>query len=195
MTITEICNKALSHLGESRITDFHEASVVGEKCRTHFDAERDSLLRMHRWNFAEDRAILARLQSAPVFGYLYQFQLPVDCLRVVVVNGVEARKGYNPWRIEGQRLLSDAKQAEIVYTRRETDTTLFDPLFVEAMTYKLAAALAKELTNSTSEKGAMLQLFREAMNEAGWVDASESRPRVIPPETDNRLLMVRMGSK
>lgn len=71
MTSTEICNKALAHLGDARISDFHEVSVAAEKCRTHYDHERDSLLRLHRWNFARARTLLTRLVQKPAFGWAF----------------------------------------------------------------------------------------------------------------------------
>lgn len=193
MTSTEICNKALAHLGDARISDFHEISVAAEKCRTHYDQERDELLRMHRWNFAQQRATLSQLAEGPAFGWAYQYALPADCLRVLELNGVEASMCDSSYKIEGRNLVTDAEEAKIVYVKRVTDTTLYDVLFVGALAYKLAAALCKEITNSTSEKGALLQMFGQAMREAGWTDAVENRPRVIPATRGSATLAARRG--
>lgn len=195
MTATEICNKALAHLGDHRISDFHEVSVAAEKCRTHYDHERDSLLRMHRWNFARARTLLTRLVQAPEFGWAYQYAMPADCLRVLEFNGVEAGLGCDDaFELEGGRLLTDAPEGWLVYCKRVTDTTLYDVLFSDALSYKLAAALCKEITNSTSEKGALLQMFERSLREAGWNDAVENRPRVIPPTRGSRTLAARRGA-
>lgn len=193
MDVTKLCNKALAHLGEAKIADFHENSVVAGKCRLHYEMERDALLRMHRWNFARDRAVLTAMSTAPIFGWAYQYQLPVDCLRVLELNGREVLANDDSYEIEGRKLLTDAATASIVYTKRVTDPSEYDVLFCEAFTYKLAAALCKEIENSTSEKGAMLQMFKQAMAEAGWTDAVESRPRVISPKRNSRTLAARRG--
>jgi hypothetical protein len=193
MDITKLCNKALAHLGEAKISDFHENSVVAGKCRLHYEMERDALLRMHRWNFARARAVLTALATAPVFGWAYQFQLPVDCLRLLELNGREVGGNDDEYEIEGRKLLTDAETASIVYTKRVEDPNEYDVLFCEAFTYKLAAALCKEIENSTSEKGAMLQMFQRVMAEAGWVDAVETRPRVISPKRNSRMLAARRG--
>jgi hypothetical protein len=194
VTVTTICNKALAHLGEPRITDFHESSVNAEKCRDHYDLELTSLLRMHRWNFARDRETLAELDEAPAFGWERAFQLPSDCLRVLELNGNEVENGNNDaFEIEGRKLLTDAETASIIYTRYITDASQYDALFVEALSYKLAVALCKVITNSTSERGALMQFFKDAMAQAGWVDSVENRPRVISPSTDSPTLAARLG--
>ena len=192
-TTTYICNKALAHLGESRITDFHEVSVNAEKCRDHYELELKSLLRMHRWNFARDRANLAALAEAPAFGWARSFQLPSDCLRVLELNGVEAKGANDPFEIEGRKLLTDADKAAIIFTRYITDASEYDPLFVEALSYKLAVALCKVVTNSAGERSALMQFFKDAMAEAGWVDAVESRPKIIPPSSGSPTLSARLG--
>jgi hypothetical protein len=194
MNATILCNRALAHLGEERITDFHETSVIAEKCRTHYDFELKTLLRMHRWNFARARANLSELADAPLFGWDHQYQLPNDCLRVLELNGVEVQSTDDAFEIEGRKLLTDADSASILYTRLVEDPTEFDVLFCDAFSYTLAVALCKEITNSTSEKDALMQFFKDAMKEAGWTDAVETRPRVIPPARNSPTLAARRGA-
>jgi hypothetical protein len=195
MTSTEICNKALAHLGDARISDFHEVSVAAEKCRTHYDHERDSLLRLHRWNFARARTLLTRLVQKPAFGWAFQYAMPADCLRVLEFNGVESGLDHDDhFELEGGRLLTDAGEGWLVYTKRVTDASLYDVLFCDALAYKLAAALCKEITNSNSEKGALLQMFERSLRDAGWTDAVETRSRVVPPTRGSRTLAARAGT-
>jgi hypothetical protein len=189
MTVTDICNKALSHLGESRIVDIAERTVAAEKCRDVYDLERDALLRVHRWNFARDRATLSALSAAPAFGWAFQYTLPADCLRVLELNDSTDDTAYS---IEGRNLLTNATTAKIVFTRRILDPNQYDVLFVQALALKMAAALAKTIINSTEEKGALLQEFSRVMSEAGWVDAVESKPKVIDPLKGSRSLKARI---
>lgn len=191
MNITQLCNKALANLGEGRITDYHESSVLAEFCRTHYEFERDSLLRMHRWNFARDRAELSRLTPDPPFEWAYRYQLPADCLRVLELNGVDAGVYSSAFSIEQKELLTNSSQAQIIYTKRVTDPNLYDSLFVEVFAFKLAAALCQQVKGSTSEKGALLQMGNAVLSEAGFVDAVEDRPKVIPPWRNSRILQAR----
>ena len=191
---TQICNKALAHLGEAAIADFDENSVLAEKCRVHYEIERDALLRMHRWNFAKERVDLVAEEPDPTFGWDYRYDLPEDCLRVLSVNGVEADLDETDFEIEGRSLLSDDYGVSMVYIKREEDPELYDPLFVLALSAKLAAALCLELTGSQQKKQAILGEFAVMMREAGWVDAVEDRCRVIPAAHGSRTIAARMGA-
>ena len=52
MTSVEICNLALSRLGEYKITTLGDAIPAAEKCSAAYGPARDALLERHRWNFA-----------------------------------------------------------------------------------------------------------------------------------------------
>ena len=58
MTEVEICNLALSHVGDSKITTLTDANPAARKCNQWYAIARDSLLRSYRWNFAMSRDIL-----------------------------------------------------------------------------------------------------------------------------------------
>ena len=193
MTKTGICNKALAHLSEAAIADFDENTVLAEKCRVHYDIERDALLRMHRWNFAKTRVELVAEEPEPEFGWDYRYDLPEDCLRVLSVNGVEADLNETDYEIEGRALLSDDYGLSIVYIKREEDPELYDPLFVMALAAKLGAAMCLELTGSQQKKESILQEFAIMMREAGWVDAVEDKCRVIPATSGSRTIAARLG--
>lgn len=194
-TVTDICNLALGHLGSHRITDFDEPSALAEKCRNHFGQARDSALRMHRWNFAVRRAELSALADPPLFGYAFAYQLPADCIRLLSLNGVEAGLlESESWRIEGRQLLTHDGKAQVRYVARVIDTTQYDSLFVTVLSYRLAAALAMEVTNSMQVKGAMLEMADATLNEAGFVDAVEDRPRVIPAWQGSPAIKARLGA-
>lgn len=57
-SVADICNLALSHLGDWRIADLSDTSKQGKECSRWYALSRDELLRSHRWNFAVDRKTL-----------------------------------------------------------------------------------------------------------------------------------------
>lgn len=194
LSITGICNLALSNLGEgASIGDFNEVSVLAAKCRGHYDIERQALLSSHLWRFAKKRATLSALGTAPAFGWAFAYSLPNNCLRVWTLNGDEARMPDAEWEIEGQAILTDATVADIVYIQDLTDVTLFPPLFVKAFALSLAASICVEITNSADAKAALLNEFQAITQAAGWKDAVESKPRVIPVTHGSRILAARFG--
>lgn len=178
-SVTDICNIALGHLGEARITSLEEDSVAARACSLHYAAARDEVLRSHRWNFAAKRAVLSRLAAAPAFGWQWQYELPVDCLRVLEVNDSEVGDVISDeYLVEGRALLTNAGEVRLVYLRRIENVALFDVLFVKALALRLAMELSETIRGTTA-KTAELQALYERVTAplARRVDANEGRRR------------------
>jgi hypothetical protein len=176
---TDICNVALGHLGEARITSLEEDSVAARACALHYRMTRDQVLRSHRWNFAQARAVLSRLDDAPAFGWSYQYELPANCLRVLEVNDSEAGDVItDAYLIEGRALLTNAESVNLVYLRRIEDVGQFDALFVEALAVKLAIVLSETIRGTTARTAELAQVYeRVTAPLAKRVDANEGRRR------------------
>jgi hypothetical protein len=82
--------------------------------------------------------------DGPLFGWGYSFPLPSDCLRVIEFNAVDADKCSKSFGVEGDRLVTNSTSARIAYVKRVTDPSRFDAIFTDALTYRLAASVAKE---------------------------------------------------
>ena len=102
---TTICNLALSKFGSKRIQSLDDASPEARACKLNYGPTRDEVLRSHRWNFATKRATLSRLSGAPPFGWAAWYQLPVDCLRLLQLNGWETHEQRDRWEVEDGRLM------------------------------------------------------------------------------------------
>ncbi len=176
-TETDICNRALGRLGESRILDITDEGAPGRACQLHFAATRDEVLRSHRWNFATSRVALSRLSEAPAFGWTYQYSLPSDFIRALEVNGTEDGLG-DPWTIEGGNLLTNDETVNLLYVRREENVSKWDALFQEALSIKLAMKLGPVLRGSSSGVGDLGdEYLRVTAPLARRIDANEGRER------------------
>jgi len=175
-TPTDICNMAISRLGQPKINDISENSAAAIACRDHFEPVRDALLRGHPWNFATIRADLA-VGETPAYGWSRSFTLPDDFLRLNTVNGVEASRCEADYSLTFRTIYSNADTLQVTYVKRVEDTTLFDPLFIEAFVLKLAAAIAPSIADPT-EKGAMEGLAASRLRDAAFADASENRSMI-----------------
>ncbi len=82
-TEVSICSNALRRLGDDPITSLTDDTERARLCNSFYPDARDAVLRLHTWNFAATRASLAKLATAPAYGYANQFSLPSDCLRVL----------------------------------------------------------------------------------------------------------------
>lgn len=169
VSVVGIVNSGLIKVGADPITSLADDSVEARAANSQYEKLRDEVLRAHPWNFAIARSRLARLAEAPPFGFSFQYQLPVDSLRVLTMN-----EGRSRFEIEGRRLLTDEESADIVFVRRVTDPNEFDAMFREALAYRIAADLAYPLANSTTLSSAMMQLYRDALALARSVDGQES---------------------
>lgn len=178
MDTLTVCNAALARLSEARIADLGENNAAARACSLHFPIARDELLRAHAWNFAVQRATLTALADSPSFGFTHQYQLPVDCLRVISVNGVSgAGDPSSQWEIEGGKLLSDEETCKIRYIRRVTDLNLFDSLALEGLIVLLASHLAPTIQGGSTGKATELkeEFAKLIAPLARRVDANESR--------------------
>lgn len=177
-TVTGVCNAALARLGEARISGIDDPTVAARACALCYPLARDELLRAHRWNFATARVDMVRLVEAPAFGHDHAYELPADCLRVLVVNGVSASGDpAAQWEVEGRKLLHDDETVELIYIRREMNLGLYDALALEALIVLLAAKLAPAIQGGSTGKAQELkeEYHRLLAPAARRVDANESR--------------------
>jgi len=73
----------------------------------------------------------------------------------------------------GRVLLTDESTAKILYIARVTDPTLFDAMFVETLTSKLAVDLAYAITGSAQLQAQMEKMYQAKLSEARSVDGQE----------------------
>jgi hypothetical protein len=193
-TETTICNQALGKLGARRVIDLDEESTEARACRLHYAETRDEVLRAHRWNFAIKRDSLTQLSTPPKFGWAFQYELPIDCLRVFEVNGWElgVRPGF--WEVEGRVLLLNEDVANIRYIQRVEDANLFDALFVEALALKLASKIARPINGSSEMSQEFLEEYEKVTGgRARRSDAFEGRPTRQPAWRQSDLVFSRFG--
>lgn len=186
---TSICNLALGILGQNAIMSLDDASQAARFCKQFYAHTRDAVLQSAQWNFAIKRASLSRLSDAPISGWLHQYQLPADHLRVIELNGADISSRFGEFAIEGNRLLTDDDGATIRYISRVEDANLFDALFVETLATKLASKLAKPLTGNAQEAQALTtEMVRLSGPAARRADAVEGKPRPILPFLNSSLV-------
>ena len=173
MTEIDICNQALARLGcRFNVASLAEDSAEGRACNLIYAVARDTCLRRHDWSFATVRLALTDLGSPPD-DWAYRYSLPADCLKarqILLQQGAEPA----PFEVAGRELYSNHAEATLIYTKRVTDTTLYDPGFIELLTLKLAAELAIVLRLSPELLSRYEALFNRWLPEAGAQDAKEA---------------------
>jgi len=174
-TEVSICSNALRRLGDDLITSLTDDTERARLCNAFYQDSRDLVLRSHPWNFAITRASLAQLSDTPAYGYNYMYSLPTDpyCLRVLEMEYADFIFKIENDATNGRVLVTDESTAKILYIARITNPTLFDSMFVETLTSKLAADLAYPITGSVQLQGQMEKMYRDKLSEARSVDGME----------------------
>jgi hypothetical protein len=195
---TDICNRALSKLGEARILTITQDVKAARVLNDMWDIVRDGELRRNVWNFATARTSLAALATTPAWGFTYEYQLPSDFIRVVQVNDsyyVANMTDYRtmmdvPYQIEGLKILTNYNAPlKLRYVQRIEDTQQWDAAFVESFASRLAYECAEAITQSSTKKQEAFQDYRVAIREAKLVDAIENPPEPLP---DSSWLLSRL---
>lgn len=188
-SITGIANRALQMVGDAAILNLTDNSPQARAANNCYDACRRAELRAHRWNFAKRRTLLAASTDTPPFGYAYAFPLPSDCLYVPLTNDWD-----EDWHLEGRTILSNANDSPLsanppppgpalalVYVADITDPTLFDALFCEALSARMAVEMVERLTQSNQKLAAMQNKYQFAIAQASSANAFEQLA-IEPPE-------------
>jgi hypothetical protein len=194
-TREDICNMALSHLGQSkRIDDLdNDFGKAPDQCRTFFVPTRDELVRDFHWQFATAFVSLAGQIEEPTDEWAYSYTYPADCLRfrriLNTVSRVERNTTRVPWRIAriggAKVILTDMDDAVGEYTMQITDVTLLQPDLVSAFALLLAAKIGPALTGGDPAK--MVEkcfvMYQNFLNKARLNDQLERSPD-NPPESE-----------
>lgn len=174
-TDVSICSNALRRLGDEAITSLTDDSQRARLCNAFFADTRDTVLRSHPWNFAITRAKLSRLTNPPAYEYNYQYALPTNpyCLRVLSMEYPDYVFKIENDATYGRVLLTDESTANILYIARVTNAVLFDAMFTDVLTAKLAVDLAYPVTGSAQLQAQMEKIYQQKLSEARSIDGQE----------------------
>lgn len=190
-TITEVCSQALGRIGSARINNYEtDTAPQAIQCRLHYEQTLKSCLRSHRWQFARARASLSADTNVPAFDWTYQYLLPSDCLRVISVNGHDVFDyPSNDFVLEGNKILSNDSEANIVYVKYVTNPNDFDPLFLEFLILSLALKLLYPIAGLSTGpvKTALTIDWREANAKARLVSETENNTTGFSTWNSSRL--------
>lgn len=206
----QICNLALSHLGDrGQITLLTENSREAFHCNFVYETARDALLRAYAWRFATKYQALADLGSPPS-PWLYRYAYPQDCLKArALVNPAAAvaatpgtvffseRSTYYPGEmnepvpfeiaagdnLESRVILTDLETATLEYTAAVTNPAAFPPDFTLTLSWFVAMEVAIPLSGNQKLYQQAAAGFQAALLRASAQDAGEGyRSRSHTPD-------------
>lgn len=170
-----ICSTALFNLGKAPLSSFSAPVTPDEK---RIVAEYPNIvrgeLRRRAWSFAIKRTAFADAETDLPRPKFNTWAIPQDCVRVLR-NPLQGTRHTDPdWWLEGGNICRHSHKAPALrYVSSSIDPELYDTLFVEALSYKLAMKLAELATQSSQKKEELAQLYAGAISEAGKNNAWE----------------------
>ncbi len=188
MDSIHVVNMALSYLNLDEISSLDDAHPNAQAARLNWDACRLGFLQEYHWSFAKSTAILARLSAAPG-AWKYRYSCPVDMLsaiRVVAQSRYDVA-GSIPFEIayssdaDNKILYADIGDAVLEYTSSKAKVSVFSPLAVEALAWRLAFTLCQILKGEAGELQVIFQTYQDRLKAATARDAEgRSYPRLQP---------------
>lgn len=169
-SVLDICNLALSKLGESPLLALDaNGSPASRLCYMHYHPVRREVLCANRWSFASTLMTLSSTEDEGDEPHVMRAHtLPQDCLRVLEVSSPG-------WTLRGRSIFCSAPSIRVLYIADTEDTSLFEPLFVEALAVRLACRLCIPLTSSTTARQALTEEYhRIALPQAAHFNGVQS---------------------
>lgn len=180
-TEVEICNEALTALGENPIVALTDDNKSARLCNLKYANNRDYLLRRYQWKFAIQRDTLSPDTAVPKYEFSAQFTLPDDCIQFI-----EIYPDTVSYRIEQGKILCDEAELQIRYTQQITDPDMMDSTFIMALAALLSREMAIALTESNTKHSKMDELFEVKLSEARFAGSIEDDIEAI--QADDWLL-------
>lgn len=185
VSAVDICNMAMQLLGANFITSLTQDTKEARQCNVAYPRCRDAELRKHPWNFAKTRVILAYEVDTPAFDFDYKYLLPPEYGAIHPdFERYMNREVGESYSVEAGYLLTNfAGPLNFTYTKLETDTTKFDPVFVSALAASIAFTTADAITESNTKKQIAAADYREKIMDARKANAFERPSEALPDST------------
>lgn len=183
----EIVNGALLKIGAGTIMSLDDNVKEAKIAKVRWDLCRQAVLRMHPWNCAIKRVVLAATTDAVPFEYTYKFNLPGDCLRVL-----ELFDSSDDYKVEGRSIYTDDGVVNLKYIYDVTDAAQFDSLFSEALATYLAWDLCQNITQDNGLRDQLWKDFLGMVRMAKFADATEDPALMVQADDflEARLALV-----
>lgn len=180
---TQIANLGLAEAREVLINGDIDTSTqaIAETARLVYDQSLEQVLRRVRPTFAQTRTTLTKDATAPAFKYAYAYELPVNYVYLIAFNGEELGRSDDKFEIEGRKILTDEDEANIVYIKKEEDTSLYTPEFIQALSLYIGY---KVLRAKRGDRGLADDLKRDAMMAVSEARAADMNTRKVWNQRD-----------
>jgi hypothetical protein len=194
---TEICNLALQRVGILQpIANINESSNQARACKAAYTPSLQLMLRERNWPFAQRTVSLALVGENlhPEWFYTYRYPsnyvviqkvLPASEVSTTTVNVLTSDRpalpDTYPYMIgsdaSGRLLHTDVEDAVVIGAYLNTDTAQFDPMFANALSWRLAHEISLPLSKNREIRNDCFAQYMSAVSEAFATSLNEPEPR------------------
>jgi len=168
----DVCNESLGLLGKAKIGDLDlTTDPVAVDCKQYFGSLLSTMLRDHKWNFADTDQELGVSVEEPLAGFTYKYALPDNCLRVNAVNGDDNRQR---WKVRGRFIHSNETTIVLSFNEWVDDPNQWTGDFRQAFVTLLASRLATALNSDMAKSNDLYKLYQVQISDARGTDAQEN---------------------
>ena len=177
----QLFNTALGRLGGEQIPynrSPHDQDATGILCENLFPHVLDMVLEAHEWGFATRRVVLAMLpeQHPENPDYVLRYAMPTDCVKPVSIEGYAGVNRTPAYLIEGNAILTNKRNAELVYIARIEEPRAWPPSFADVLAWALAGELAPARINDSQKQNWCYQNYEVALAKAAARDRAKQNP-------------------
>ena len=177
----QLFNTALGRLGGEQIPynrSPHEQDATGILCENLFPHVLDMVLEAHEWGFATRRVVLAMLpeQHPENPDYVLRYAMPTDCVKPVSIEGYAGVNRTPAYLIEGNAILTNKRNAELVYIARIEEPRAWPPSFADVLAWALTGELAHAPITASQKQNWCYQNYEVALAKAAARDRAKQNP-------------------
>lgn len=179
----DIANLALRHLKQSPVASIDppdSSSKAAKSAAAFYDQARRTVLEEHTWNFAKKRTQISESSTTPAFGYDKQYPQPDGFIAVARIGTYEDEDNYDLGLDDDDVPVIQCdltSPINLVWIKDVTTVSRFSPLFIEALSYKLAELMAYDLAGSKTLGERMSQKYEIALSKARTRDGQQRPPK------------------
>ena len=200
---TTICNVALSRIGiRQPIANIDENSETASICKLFFEQSLSLMFRERDWPFAQRQVDLALVSTNPTPSWSYSYRYPANFISIVdvrsgsstgsialpsnaynlIVTDPALRHNKSPFTISsdvsGRLIYSNQASAIATGSYYIDDVLQFDPVFADALAWKLAYEIAIPLTRDSAMRDMARTEYENAVSTAFANSLEESYTEV-----------------
>jgi hypothetical protein len=166
----DICNLALSMIGERTIVSFSDSNSRARLCDSLYEQARSHVLSAFDWPFARAFTKLQELSGVSIPEGMYAYKVPTTC---VVPRTLHPKGTSVWWELIGDMILVKTHQDQyLYYTKLEVNPNAFSHLFITSVAELLAAWLAFPITGDKKMAESKMQTYLINLNSTISIEAN-----------------------